>query len=123
MPEHEDEVKQLREILDDKSPRRNGNYLESLVHSIEEMIPSSVSHEINLFVNNDLDILIIKNGKLMVGKSLNDCKPIKEYVNGDNVTSLYNTLLLFKSMLPGYVELWTKKESKDAEDVLKDILG
>ena len=124
---HEERVEALKRRLEGHEEKHEDkSYLDQLLDEIESLIPKKVNYVTGIVVDDNLDVLVVKNGKVHVGKGLDDAVPVKQFINSDNVTYVMNALVIFKPMIPGYVEtMWGEESEKkrSVDDVMKDIYG
>jgi len=97
-------------------------YLEDLINQIESQLPSNVNYISGIIVDDDRNVLIIKNGKLYVGKSLEDAVEIRKYIEEGNPAYVINGLYILKEMIPSYKDFWSGELEKRAKKSVWDIM-
>jgi len=114
--EEEEEEEELQ--LPQKSSE---NYVSNLINEIESQLPSGVNYTTGIIVDEDRNLLIIRNGKLYVGKDESNAVEIRNYVEDANPAYLVNALYILRSMVPSYKELWSGELEKKAKKELQNI--
>jgi len=97
------------------------DYVSNLIHEIEHQLPHNANYVTGIIVDEDRNVLILKNGKLYVGKDENDAKEIRKYAESNNPAYLVNALYVLREMVPGYKELWSGELEKKAKKELNSI--
>ena len=97
------------------------DYISNLINEIESQLPSGVNYTTGIIVDEDRNLLIIKNGKLYVGKDENSAIEIRKYAEDANPAYLVNALYILKAMIPSYKEFWSGELEKKAKKELQSI--
>jgi len=97
-------------------------YIEDLINQIESQLPNNVTYVTGIIVDDDRNVLVIKNGKLYVGKNENDAIEIRKYIENANPAFVINGLYILREMVPSYKELWSGELEKKARKAMWDIL-
>ncbi|CAK29678.1 hypothetical protein AFV7_gp25 [Betalipothrixvirus pezzuloense] len=105
----EEEKKEDEILLPEENKSETEKIVESMISSIETDLPSNVDYVTGIMVDDDRNVIVIKKGKIYVGKSLDDAKPIKEYMKNANMAFLINALYILKEMVPSYKDMWSGK--------------
>lgn len=95
--------------MEEKKPR-----YKEIVEEIEKKVPEDFTQPLGIIVSNDLDQIIIKNGKVCIGKTTEDCTPVDEALKRINKADIINGLLLAQQMISELVE--PVKEEPDPLD-------
>jgi len=99
----------------------NEDYVTNIINGIESQLPSNVNYVTGILVDEDRNLLIIKNGKLYVGKDENNAIEIRKYAENANPAYLVNALYILKEMIPGYKDFWSGELEKKARKELQSI--
>jgi hypothetical protein len=99
----------------------NENYVSKIIDEIESQLPSGVNYVTGILVDEDRNLLIIKNGKLYVGKDENNAVEIRKYAENSNPAYLVNALYILREMIPGYKDFWSGELEKKAKKELQNI--
>jgi len=99
----------------------NENYVSKIIDEIESQLPSGVNYVTGILVDEDRNLLIIKNGKLYVGKDENNAEEIRKYAENSNPAYLVNALYILREMIPGYKDFWSGELEKKAKKELQNI--
>ncbi|AAL27743.1 hypothetical protein SIFV0032 [Sulfolobus islandicus filamentous virus] len=110
------------ELPEGNNKSETEKYIEDLINSIESELPKHVNYTTGIIVDDERNLLIIKNGKLHVGRDENNAKEIKEYVKDANAGYLINALYVLKQMLASYKDLWSGKIEREAKKALNEII-
>jgi hypothetical protein len=97
-------------------------YLEDLINQVESQIPSNVNYMTGIIVDDDRNLIIIKNGKLYIGKDENNALEIREYAETNNPTFVINGLYILKEMIPSYKDFWSGELEKRAKKSMWDVM-
>jgi hypothetical protein len=97
------------------------DYVSSLISEIESQLPSGVNYTTGIIVDEDRNLLVIKNGKLYVGKDEDNVVEIRKYAENANPAYLVNALYILKAMVPSYKEFWSGELEKKARKELQSI--
>lgn len=97
------------------------NLVESILNSIEDDLPKNVDYVTGIITDDDRNLLIIKKGKIYVGKTLEDSKPIREYTKDANIPFLINTLYILKGIIPSYKDMWSGKLESETRKKYNEI--
>ncbi|CAJ31521.1 conserved hypothetical protein [Betalipothrixvirus acidiani] len=116
-----EEKKEDEILLPEENKSETEKIVESIISSIETDLPSNVDYVTGILTDEDRNVLIIKKGKIYVGKSLEDAKPIKEYMKNADVPFLINALYILKDMLPSYKDMWSGKLEEEARKKYNEI--
>jgi len=121
------EIEGMEEEEEFELPQANNKtetekYLEDLINQIESQLPSNVNYISGIIVDDDRNVLIIKNGKLYVGKSLEDAVEIRKYIEEGNPAYVINGLYILKEMIPSYKDFWSGELEKRAKKSVWDIM-
>jgi hypothetical protein len=122
-----EEIEEMEEGEEFELPQANNKtetekYLEDLINQIESQLPPGVNYTTGIIVDDDRNLLIIKNSKLYVGKSLEDAVEIKKYTENANPAYVINGLYILRAMLPSYKEFWSGELERKAKKSMWDIL-
>ena len=116
------EDKELEEEEELQLPQRaNEDYVGKIIDEIENQLPSNANYVTGIIVDEDRNLLIIRNGKLYVGKNENDAVEIRKYAENSNPAYLVNALYILKAMIPSYKEFWSGELEKKARKELQSI--
>ena len=99
----------------------NEDYVTNIINGIESQLPSNVNYVTGILVDEDRNLLIIKNGKLYIGKDENNAIEIRKYAENANPAYLVNALYILKEMIPGYKDFWSGELEKKAKKELQSI--
>jgi len=97
-------------------------YLEDLINQIESQLPQGINYVTGIIVDDDMNLIIIKNGKLYVGKDENSAVEIRKYAEEGNPAYVINGLYILKEMLPSYKEFWSGELERKAKKAMRDII-
>jgi len=97
------------------------DYVSNLINEIESQLPDTANYVTGIIVDEDRNVLILKNGKLYVGKDENNAKEIRKYAESNNPAYLVNALYVLREMVPGYKEFWSGELEKKAKKELNSI--
>lgn len=117
----EEEKREEEILLPDESKSETEKIVESIISSIESDLPPSVDYVTGIITDEDRNVLVIKRGKIYVGKSLDDAKPVKEYMKSADVPFLINALYILKGMVPSYKDMWSGKLEEEARKRYNEI--
>jgi len=122
-----EEIEEMEEEEEFDLPQANNRtetekYLEDLINQIESQLPPGVNYTTGIIVDDDRNVLIIKNSKLYVGKSLEDAIEIKKYTENANPAYVINGLYILRAMIPSYKEFWSGELERKAKKSMWDIL-
>jgi len=116
------EKEELEEEEELQLPQKpNEDYVSKIIDEIESQLPNNVSYTTGIIVDEDRNLIIIRNGKLYVGKNENDAIEIRKYAENSNPAYLVNALYILKAMIPSYKELWSGELEKRARKELQSI--
>ena len=101
--------------------KANEDYVGNLISEIESQLPPNVNYVTGIIVDEDRNLLIIKNGRLYVGKDENSAVEIRRYAEDANPAYLVNALYILKSMIPSYKDFWNGELEKKARKELQSI--
>jgi len=99
----------------------NEDYVSNLINEIENQLPSGINYITGIIVDEDRNLLIIRNGKLYVGKNENEAIEIRKYAENSNPAYLVNALYILKAMIPSYKDFWSGELEKKAKKELQSI--
>ena len=120
-PEEEEEVEELQlPQANDKTDTMK--YLEDLINQIESQLPPGINYTTGIIVDDDMDLIIIKEGKLYIGKDENNAVEIRKYAEESNPAYVINGLYILREMLPSYKEFWSGELEKKAKKAMRDII-
>jgi hypothetical protein len=120
-PEEEEEVEELQlPQANDKTDTMK--YLEDLINQIESQLPQGINYTTGIIVDDDMNLIIIKNGKLYIGKDENSAIEIRKYAEEGNPAYVINGLYILREMLPSYKEFWSGELEKKAKKAMRDII-
>jgi len=97
------------------------DYVSNLISEIESQLPSNINYVTGIIVDEDRNLLVIKNGKLYVGKDESSAIEIRKYAEDANPAYLVNALYILKAMIPSYKEFWSGELEKKAKKELQSI--
>jgi len=97
------------------------DYVGSLINEIESQLPSNINYVTGIIVDEDRNLLIIKGGKLYIGKDENNAVEIRKYAEDANPAYLVNALYILKAMIPSYKDFWSGELEKKARKELQSI--
>jgi len=97
-------------------------YLEDLINQIESQLPQGINYTTGIIVDDDMNLIIIKNSKLYVGKDENSAVEIRKYIENGNPAYVINGLYILKEMLPSYKEFWSGELERKAKKAMRDII-
>ena len=97
------------------------DYVSNLINEIESQLPQGINYTTGIIVDEDRNLLIIKGGKLYVGKDENNAVEIRKYAEDANPAYLVNALYILKAMIPSYKEFWSGELEKKAKKELQSI--
>jgi len=97
-------------------------YLEDLINQVESQLPPGINYISGIIVDDDRNVLIIKDSKLYVGKDLQDAVEIRKYVENANPAYVINGLYILKEMIPSYRDFWSGELERKARKTMWDIL-
>jgi hypothetical protein len=117
MSEKEEEGEEELQIPE----KTNEDYVSNLINEIESQLPSGVNYVTGIIVDEDRNLLIIKGGKLHVGKDENSATEIRKYAENANPAYLVNALYILKAMISSYKEFWSGELEKKAKKELQSI--
>jgi len=101
--------------------KQNEDYVSNVINEIESQLPSGVNYVTGIIVDEDRNLLIIKGGKLYVGKDENDAVEIRKYMENGNPAYLVNALYILKAMIPSYSDFWSGELEKRVKKELQSI--
>jgi len=114
-----DEEEEEEELQLPQKPSED--YVSNVIDQIESQLPSGVNYVTGIIVDEDRNLLIIKGGKLYVGKDENNAEEIRKYAENANPAYLVNALYILKEMIPGYKDFWSGELEKKAKKELQNI--
>ncbi len=120
--EEEEEFELPQELPKASNKTDTEKYLEDLINQVESQLPQNVTYVTGIIVDDDRNLLIIKHGKLYVGKSLEDAVEIKKYTENANPAYMINGLYILREMLPSYKDFWSGELEKRAKKSVWDIM-
>ena len=97
-------------------------YLEDLINQIESQLPNNITYVTGIIVDDDMNLIIIKNGKLYIGKDENSVVEIRKYAEEGSPAYVINGLYILKEMLPSYKEFWSGELERKAKKAMRDII-
>ena len=97
------------------------DYVSNLINEIESQLPSNINYVTGIIVDEDRNLLIIKGGKLYVGKDESSAIDIRKYAENANPAYLVNALYILKAMIPSYRDFWNGELEKKARKELQSI--
>ena len=120
----EEEEEELEEL---QLPQANDKtdtmkYLEDLINQIESQLPQRINYTTGIIVDDDMDLIIIKDGKLYIGKDENSAVEIRKYAENGNPAYVINGLYILREMLPSYKEFWSGELERKAKKAMRDII-
>jgi len=110
------------ELPQTNSKTETEKYIEDLINQIESQLPSNVNYITGIIVDDDRNVLIIKNSKLHVGKNLEEAVEIRKYLENANPAFVINGLYILKEMIPSYKDFWSGELEKRVKKSVWDIL-
>jgi len=121
------EIEEMEEEEEFELPQANSKtetekYIEDLINQIESQLPSNVNYITGIIVDDDRNVLIIKNSKLHVGKNLEEAVEIRKYLENANPAFVINGLYILKEMIPSYKDFWSGELEKRVKKSVWDIL-
>jgi len=121
------EIEEMEEEEEFELPQANSKsetekYVEDLINQIESQLPNNVNYITGIIVDDDRNVLIIKNSKIHVGKSLEDAVEIRKYLENANPAFVINGLYILKEMIPSYKDFWSGELEKRVKKSVWDIL-
>jgi hypothetical protein len=119
--EREEEEEEF-ELPEANNKTETEKYLEDLINQVESQLPQNVTYVTGIIVDDDRNLLIIKHGKLYVGKDLENVVEIKKYIEEGNPAYVINGLYILRAMLPSYKEFWSGELERKAKKSMWDIL-
>ena len=117
--EPEEEEFQLPQANDKTDTEK---YLEDLINQIESELPKDVTYVTGIIVDDDMNLIIIKNGKLYIGKDETNAIEIRKYAEEGNPAYVINGLYILREMLPSYKEFWSGELERKAKKAIRDII-
>jgi len=120
-PEEEEEVEELQ-LPQANDKTETEKYLEDLINQIESQLPSNVNYTTGIIIDDDMNLIIIKNGKLYVGKDENNAVEIRKYMEDANPAYVINGLYILRAMLPSYKEFWSGELERKAKKSMWGIV-
>ena len=120
-PEEEEEVEELQ-LPQTEGKTDTMKYLEDLVNQIESQLPPGITYVTGIIVDDDMNLIIIKNGKLYVGKDEDSAVEIRKYAEEGNSAYVINGLYILREMLPSYKEFWSGELERKAKKSMWDIV-
>jgi len=120
--EEEEEFELPQELPKASNKTDTEKYLEDLINQVESQLPQNVTYVTGIIVDDDRNLLIIKHGKLYVGKDLENVVEIKKYIEEGNPAYVINGLYILRAMLPSYKEFWSGELERKAKKSMWDIL-
>jgi len=120
----EEEEEELEEL---QLPQANDKtdtmkYLEDLINQIESQLPQGITYTTGIIVDDDMNLIIIKNSKLYVGKDENSAVEIRKYIENGNPAYVINGLYILREMLPSYKEFWSGELERKAKKSMWGII-
>ena len=116
------EDKELEEEEELQLPSKpNEDYVGRIIDEIESQLPNNANYVTGIIVDEDRNLLIIKNGKIYVGKDENNAIEIRKYAENSNPAYLVNALYILKAMIPSYKDFWSGELEKRARKELQSI--
>jgi len=97
-------------------------YVEDLINEVESQLPSDVNYVTGIIVDDDRNLIIIKNGKLYIGRDDNDAIEIRKYAEDNNPTFVINGLYILKEMLPSYKDFWSGELERRVKKTMWDMM-
>jgi len=120
-PEEEEELEELQlPQANDKTDTMK--YLEDLINQIESQLPNNINYVTGIIVDDDMNLIVIKNGKLYIGKDESNAIEIRKYIENGNPAYVINGLYILREMLPSYKEFWSGELERKAKKSMWDIL-
>jgi len=118
MAEEKEEIEEEELQIPEKP---NEDYVSKIIDEIESQLPSNTNYVTGIIVDEDRNLLIIRNGKLYIGKDENNAIEIRKYAENSNPAYLVNALYILKAMIPSYKEFWNGELEKKARKELQSI--
>jgi len=122
MSEKEEEEVDELQLPETSSKTDTEKYLEDLINQIESQLPSNITYVTGIIVDDDMNLIVIKNGKLHVGKDENNAVEIRKYIENGNPAYVINGLYILREMLPSYKEFWSGELEKKAKKSMWGII-
>ena len=120
-PEEEEELEELQlPQANDKTDTMK--YLEDLINQIESQLPNNINYVTGIIVDDDMNLIVIKNGKLYIGKDENNAIEIRKYIENGNPAYVINGLYILREMLPSYKEFWSGELERKAKKSMWGII-
>jgi hypothetical protein len=101
--------------------KQSEDYVTGIIDEIESQLPSNANYVTGIIVDEDRNLLIIKDGKLYVGSDDTNMVEIRKYVENSNPAYLVNALYILKAMMPSYKDFWSGELEKKARKELQNI--
>jgi hypothetical protein len=121
MSENQENEKKEEEEEFQLPQKPSEDYVGSLINEIESQLPSGANYTTGIIVDEDRNLLIIKGGKLYIGKDESNIIEIRKYAENSNPAYLVNALYILKAMIPSYKEFWSGELEKRARKELQSI--
>lgn len=118
----EEKIELPEEEVKSESKSETEKYIEDLITQIEAELPKHVTYTTGIIIDDERNVLVIKNGKLFVGKNEKDAKEIHEYLRDANAGYVINALYIMKQMVNSYKDLWSGKIEREVKKALNDII-
>jgi len=97
-------------------------YVEDLINEVESQLPNGIDYVTGIIVDDDRNLIVIKNGKLYIGRDENNAIEIRKYAENNNPTFVINGLYILKEMLPSYKDFWSGELEKRAKKSMWDVM-
>ena len=97
-------------------------YVEDLINEVESQLPSDVNYVTGIIVDDDRNLIIIKNGKLYIGRDESNSIEIRKYAEDNNPTFVINGLYILKEMLPSYKDFWSGELERRVKKTMWDMM-
>ena len=97
-------------------------YIENLITEVESQLPNGVNYVTGIIVDDDRNLLIIKNGKLFIGRDESNAIEIRKYAEDNNPTFVINGLYILKEMIPSYKDFWSGELERRAKKSMWDVM-
>jgi len=120
----ETEEEELKLPTDSSKSSKTGTeqYVDNLINEVESQLPQGVNYVTGIIVDDDRNLIIIKDGKLYIGKDENDAIEIRKYAEVNNPTFVINGLYILKEMIPSYRDFWSGELEKRAKKSMWDVM-
>jgi len=116
--EKEEELLLPEGLEEQKEPEKKNEteeFIKNTIKGIEKELPKNINYVTGIMVDEERNLIVIKDSKLMIGKSLENCVDIQKYIEEGSATNIINALYVLRGMVPSYKEMWSGKLTKEAK--------